>query len=195
MEIRTLCVFCGSNTGANKIYRVAAQSMGRMLVRRGCRLVYGGGSVGLMGVLADTVLKQGGHVTGIIPTALAHKDVLHQGLSETHVTDNMHERKAKMAELSDAFVAMPGGYGTLEEVFEVVTWAQLGLHNKPLGILNTGGYYDGLLDCIDAAVVEGFIKPEHRKLIIVGSEPDALFDALARQQPPTVEKWIRAQGT
>lgn len=195
MEIRSLCVFCGSNRGANRVYSAAAQAMARMLVRRGCRLVYGGGSVGLMGVIADTVLAEGGQVTGVIPSALATKDVIHGGLTETHVTDNMHARKAKMAELSDAFVALPGGYGTLEELFEVVTWGQLGLHNKPLGILNTGGYYDGLLEWIDAAVAESFIKPEHRKLIIAGSEPDALFEALMRHDPPAVEKWIRADET
>jgi uncharacterized protein (TIGR00730 family) len=194
MEIRKLCVFCGSNEGRDPVYRSAAQSLGRMLVRRGVALVYGGGSVGLMGVLADTVLSGGGEVTGVIPTALATKEVQHAGLTHTHVVDNMHARKAMMNELSDGFVALPGGYGTLEELFEVVTWAQLGLHGKPIGLLNVVGYFDGLLGCIDSAVAEGFIRPEHRKLLVSGSEPDALLDALVRHQPPDVEKWIRASS-
>ncbi len=192
MDIKQLCVFCGSSEGTDPVYKSAAQAMGRMLVRRGVGLVYGGGSVGLMGVLADTVLAGGGEVTGVIPTALATKEVQHTGLTHTHVVDNMHRRKALMNELSDGFVAMPGGYGTLEELFEVVTWAQLGLHRKPIGLLNVVGYFDGLLGCIDSAVGEGFIKPEHRKLMVSGSEPDALLDALARHQPPDVEKWILA---
>jgi uncharacterized protein (TIGR00730 family) len=195
MDIRKLCVFCGSSVGNDPVYRSAAQSLGRMLVRRGVGLVYGGGSVGLMGVLADSVLEGGGEVTGVIPSALATKEVQHTGLTETHVVDNMHARKAMMNELSDAFVALPGGYGTLEELFEVVTWAQLGLHDKPIGLLNVVGYFDGLLGCIDSAVAEGFIKPEHRRLLVAGSEPDALLDALTRHQPPHVEKWIRAGET
>ena len=191
MDIKRVCVFCGSSAGKDPVYRLAAQSLGKMLVRRECELVYGGGSVGLMGVLADTVLAEGGRVIGVIPTALATKEVQHTGLTETHVVSNMHARKAKMTELADAFIAMPGGYGTLEELFEVVTWAQLGLHTKPAGLLNVVGYFDGLLGCIDAAVAEGFIHPEHRKLIVTGSEPDALLDALLRHQPPAVEKWIK----
>jgi len=195
MHIKRVCVFCGSSVGKDPVYKAAAQALGRMLVRRECEVVYGGGSVGLMGVLADTVLAAEGRVIGVIPTALATKEVQHAGLTESHVVRNMHERKAKMTSLADAFIAMPGGYGTLEELFEVVTWAQLGLHDKPIGLLNVGGYFDGLLGCIDSAVAEGFIRPEHRKLIISGSEPDALLDALSRHQPPPVEKWIRAEET
>ncbi|HTE06888.1 MAG TPA: TIGR00730 family Rossman fold protein, partial [Planctomycetota bacterium] len=145
MDIRRLCVFCGSSEGNDPVYKAAAQSMGKMLVRRGVGLVYGGGSIGLMGVLADAVLAGGGEVTGVIPSALATKEVQHTGLTHTRVVDNMHARKALMNQLSDGFVAMPGGYGTLEELFEVVTWAQLGLHAKPVGLLNVVGYFDGLL--------------------------------------------------
>jgi uncharacterized protein (TIGR00730 family) len=195
VEIRRVCVFCGSNTGKDPVYRKAAEALGKTLVRRELQLVYGGGSVGLMGVLADTVLEAGGSVTGIIPRALERREVAHAGLTTMHVVDDMHTRKAKMEELADAFIALPGGYGTLEELFEVVTWAQLGLHKKPVGMLNPAGYFDGLLGCIDSAVVEGFIKPEHRRLLVVGAEPDALLDALERHQPPDVEKWIREGET
>jgi hypothetical protein len=195
MEIRRLCVFCGSNSGKDPVYAKAAVALGKTLVRRELELVYGGGSIGLMGILADTVLEAGGRVVGIIPRALARREVAHTGLSEIHLVDDMHTRKARMEELADAFVALPGGYGTLEELFEVVTWAQLGLHRKPVGLLNPAGYFDGLLGCIDSAVAEGFIKPEHRRLLVAGAEPDALLDALARHQPPEVEKWIREGET
>ncbi|MGQ0552736.1 MAG: TIGR00730 family Rossman fold protein [Planctomycetota bacterium] len=192
-EIQRVCVFCGSHEGKDPIYVSAAQSLGKALVRRNWGLVYGGGSVGLMGVIADTVLAAGGEVYGVIPDALARKEIRHEGLTKQFKVPNMHARKAKMTELSDAFIAMPGGYGTLEELFEVITWAQLGLHDKPIGVLNAAGYYDGLLGCIDSAVLEGFIRPEHRKLILSGVEPDALLDGLARHQPPTVEKLIKAE--
>jgi uncharacterized protein (TIGR00730 family) len=190
-EVRRVCVFCGSSVGTHPGYRSAAAAMGRTLVRRGKGLVYGGGRVGLMGVIADAVLEAGGEVIGIIPDSLAVKEIRHDGLTELVVVPNMHARKAKMAELSDAFVAMPGGYGTLEELFEVVTWAQLGLHDKPVALLNVGGYFDGLLGCIDSAVAEGFIKPEDRRLLMSGSEPDALLDALERFEPLPQEKWIK----
>ena len=190
-EVRRVCVFCGSSVGTHPGYRSAAAAMGRTLVRRGKGLVYGGGRVGLMGVIADAVLEAGGEVIGIIPDSLAVKEIRHDGLTELVVVPNMHARKAKMAELSDAFVAMPGGYGTLEELFEVVTWAQLGLHDKPVALLNVGGYFDGLLGCIDSAVAEGFIKPEDRRLLMSGSEPDALLDALERFEPVKQEKWIK----
>jgi uncharacterized protein (TIGR00730 family) len=195
-NLSSVCVFCGSSSGNDPVYRNAAQSFGKALVRRGLGLVYGGGSVGLMGVIADTVLAAGGEVTGIIPDSLATKEIRHDGLTALHVVPNMHARKAKMAELSDAFVALPGGYGTLEELFEVVTWAQLGLHEKPIALLNVGGYFDGLLGCIDSAVAEGFIRPEHRKLLMSGVEPDALIDALARYEAVALPKWIqRAEQT
>ena len=189
--VSRVCVFCGSSTGKHPAYKLAAQSFGRALLRRGKGLVYGGGRVGLMGVIADTVLEGGGEVYGVLPEALATLEVGHEGLTELFLVPNMHARKAKMAELSDAFVAMPGGYGTLEELFEVVTWAQLGLHDKPIALLNVGGYFDGLLGCIDSAVAEGFIRPEQRRVLMSGSEPDALLDALERFEPVEREKWLR----
>jgi uncharacterized protein (TIGR00730 family) len=190
-EARSVCVFCGSNTGTHPSYRSAAGAMGRTLVRRGKGLVYGGGRVGLMGIIADAVLEAGGEVHGIIPESLAAKEIVHEGLTRLEIVPNMHARKARMAAVSDAFVAMPGGYGTLEELFEVVTWAQLGLHDKPVALLNVGGYFDGLLGCIDSAVAEGFIRPEHRRLLMSGSEPDALLDAIDRFEPIPQEKWIK----
>jgi len=190
-NITRVCVFCGSSVGTDPVYKGAAQAFGRALVRRGKGLVYGGGRVGLMGVIADAVLSAGGEVVGIIPEALAAKEIMHEGLTELHVVPNMHLRKAKMAELADAFVAMPGGYGTLEELFEVVTWAQLGLHKKPIALLNVGGYFDGLLGCIDSAVAEGFIRPEQRKLLMAGLEPDGLLDALERYEPVAQQQWIK----
>jgi uncharacterized protein (TIGR00730 family) len=189
--VSRVCVFCGSSTGTHPAYKLAAQSFGRALLRRGKGLVYGGGRVGLMGVIADTVLEGGGEVYGVLPEALAALEVGHEGLTELFLVPNMHARKAKMAELSDAFVAMPGGYGTLEELFEVVTWAQLGLHDKPIALLNVAGYFDGLLGCIDSAVAEGFIRPEQRRVLMSGSEPDALIDALERFEPVEREKWLR----
>jgi uncharacterized protein (TIGR00730 family) len=189
--VSRVCVFCGSSTGKHPAYKLAAQSFGRALVRRGKGLVYGGGRVGLMGVIADTVLEGGGEVYGVLPEKLASLEVGHEGLTELFLVPNMHARKAKMAELSDAFVAMPGGYGTLEELFEVVTWAQLGLHDKPIALLNVAGYFDGLLGCIDSAVAEGFIRPEQRRVLMSGSEPDALLDALERFEPVEREKWLR----
>ena len=190
-QVQRVCIFCGSSTGTHPSYRAAAAAMGRTLVRRGKGLVYGRGRVGLMGVIADAVMEAGGEVLGVIPQSLAQKEIRHDGLTRLEVVPNMHARKAKMAELSDAFVAMPGGYGTLEELFEVVTWAQLGLHEKPIALLNVGGYFDGLLGCIDSAVAEGFIRPEDRRLLMSGSEPDALLDALERFEPAPQEKWIR----
>jgi len=189
--VSRVCVFCGSSTGKHPGYKLAAQSFGRALVRRGKGLVYGGGRVGLMGVIADAVLEAGGEVYGVLPERLAELEVGHEGLTELFLVPNMHARKAKMAELSDAFVAMPGGYGTLEELFEVVTWAQLGLHDKPIALLNVAGYFDGLLGCIDSAVAEGFIRPEQRRVLMSGSEPDALLDALERFEPVEREKWLR----
>ena len=190
-KVARVCVFCGSSTGKHPGYKLAAQAFGRALVRRGQSLVYGGGRVGLMGVIADTVLDGGGEVRGVLPESLAGKEIGHDGLTELIVVPNMHARKARMAELSDAFVALPGGYGTLEELFEVVTWAQLGLHEKPIALLNVGGYFDGLLGCIDSAVAEGFIRPEQRRVIMSSSEPDALLDALERFEPIEAVKWLR----
>jgi uncharacterized protein (TIGR00730 family) len=171
-----ICVFTGSKTGKRSEYRAAARQAARQLVERGYGLVYGGGNVGLMGVIADAVLERGGHVTGVIPDALVSQEVAHRGLSELRVVQSMHERKAVMADLSDGFIAMPGGIGTMEEFFEVLSWAQLGLHDKPCGLLNIGEYYDHLIRFMNHAVDQEFLKPKHRALLIVEEEPSRLLD-------------------
>ena len=181
-----ICVFTGSRHGARTDYADAAKQLGRELVARSYGLVYGGGNVGLMTVIADTVLELNGHVTGVIPDSLVSKEVAHQGLTDLRVVQSMHERKALMAELSDGFIAMPGGIGTMEEFFEVLSWAQLGIHEKPCALLNVCGYYDPLIQFLDRAVTEDFIKPKHRALLIVESEPAKLLDRFAtlpRSQP------------
>ena len=171
-----ICVFTGSRRGTRAEYAEAAAQVGRELVTRGYGLVYGGGDIGLMEVVADAVLQQHGHVIGVIPAALVNKEVAHRGLSELRVVQSMHERKAIMAELSHGFIAMPGGIGTMEEFFEVLSWAQLGLHNKPCGLLNVCGYYRALVDFMDYAVEQGFLKPKHRALLIVEEQAGALLD-------------------
>jgi uncharacterized protein (TIGR00730 family) len=171
-----ICVFTGSQSGARAEYADAARQMSRELVERGYGVVYGGGNVGLMAVIADAVLERGGHVTGVIPDTLVSQEVAHRGLSELRVVQSMHERKAMMAELSDGFIAMPGGIGTMEEFFEVLSWAQLGLHDKPCGLLNIGGYYDHLIRFMNHAVDQQFLKPKHRALLIVEEEPTQLLD-------------------
>jgi uncharacterized protein (TIGR00730 family) len=178
--MRKICVFTGSRQGLCPEYAGAAKQLGRELVARGYGLVYGGGKVGLMTVIADTVLELKGHVTGVIPSSLVSKEVAHLGLSDLRVVDSMHERKALMAELSDGFIAMPGGIGTMEELFEVLSWAQLGLHDKPCALLNVAGYYDPLIQFIDHAVAQDFIKPKHRALLIVDSDPGSLLDRFAK---------------
>src|SRR5687767_7337777 len=193
--MRRLCVFCGSSVGNQPAYAEAAQTMGALLAKRGIGLVYGGGNVGLMGVVADAVMAQGGEVIGVIPQALADREIAHAGITELHVVDSMHTRKAMMAELSDGFVAMPGGVGTFEEFFEVVTWTQLGLHRKPCGLLNVSAFYTPLAAFIDQAVSEGFIKPVHRAAIVVDSDPERLLDSLATVELPTVPKWIGREET
>ena len=175
-----ICVFTGSRHGARSEYAEAARRLGRELVARGYGLVYGGGKVGLMTVIADTVLELKGHVTGVIPSSLVSKEVAHLGLTALRVVDSMHERKALMAELSDGFIAMPGGIGTMEELFEVLSWAQLGLHEKPCALLNVAGYYDPLIQFLDRAVEQDFIKAKHRALLIVESDPGALLDGFAK---------------
>mgnify|MGYP001426154159 CR=1 FL=1 len=175
-----ICVFTGSRSGLRPEYAEAARRLGRELVARGYGLVYGGGNVGLMTVIADTVLELKGHVTGVIPNSLVSKEVAHLGLTALRVVDSMHERKALMAELSDGFIAMPGGIGTMEEFFEVLSWAQLGLHDKPCALLNIAGYYDPLIQFLDHAVSEDFIKPKHRALLVVASEPSRLLDRFAK---------------
>jgi uncharacterized protein (TIGR00730 family) len=188
--MKRICVFTGSTPGARTDYADAAQELGRLLVARGHGLVYGGGRVGLMGVIADAALANGGNVIGVIPEALAAKEIAHSRLTELRVVHSMHERKAIMAELSDAFIALPGGLGTLEEFFEVITWAQLGLHAKPVGIMNVSGYFDPLFAFLDRAVDERFVKVEHRAMIIMAHSPADLLDRLQSYKPPQVEKWI-----
>ena len=173
-----ICVFTGSRQGSRPEYSEAARQLGRALVERHYGLVYGGGNVGLMSVIADTVLGLGGHVTGVIPDSLVSKEVAHRGLSDLRIVQSMHERKAVMAELSDGFIAMAGGIGTMEEFFEVLSWAQLGIHRKPCGLLNTGGYYEHLIKFLDDAVDQGFLKPKHRSLLIVANEPAEMLNRL-----------------
>lgn len=184
-----MCVFCGSNSGTRPAYVEAARRMAGALVRRGIGLVYGGGRVGLMGTIADAVLSAGGEVIGVIPEALLAREVGHRALTELRVVASMHERKAMMADLSDAFVALPGGYGTFEEFCEVLTWSQLGIHRKACGLLNVGGYYDGLLALFDHAVEEGFVRPPHRSLVVESSDPDSILDMLENFSWPQTEKW------
>jgi len=171
-----ICVFTGSSSGIRPEYAEAARRMSCELVARGFGLVYGGGNVGLMAVVADAVLERGGHVTGVIPDALVSQEVAHQGLSELRVVQSMHERKAVMADLSDGFIALPGGIGTMEEFFEILSWAQLAIHQKPCGLLNVSGYYQRIVHFLDYAVDEGFLKPKHRALLIVEEEPARLLD-------------------
>jgi uncharacterized protein (TIGR00730 family) len=192
-ESMQICVFCGSQAGARDDYRAQAIELGELLVRQGHALVFGGGRVGLMGVVADAVLAAGGEVVGVIPEQLATKELLHTGVTVMHRVNSMHERKAKMAELADAFIALPGGYGTLEELLEVITWAQLGIHRKPIGLLNTVGYFDGLLTMIDRAIADGFIKPEHRKLIVEADSPGALLEQLPGHELPPTRRWVRPE--
>jgi uncharacterized protein (TIGR00730 family) len=188
--LRRVCVFTGSSPGRRPSYRDAAADLGRVLAARGLGVVYGGARVGLMGVLADATLAAGGQVIGIIPDALVAKEVAHAGLSDLRVVESMHERKALMVELSDAFVALPGGFGTLDELFEMLTWAQLGLHGKPCGLLDVEGYFDHLLAFLEHCVGEGFVRREHAALVSVASSPAALLDKLAGPRPPAVAKWI-----
>lgn len=176
--------------GQRPVYQLTAQAMGEALDRRGLGLVYGGGNVGLMGTVADAVLAAGGQAIGVIPEFLVAKEIAHTGLSKLHIVGSMHDRKALMADLSDGFIALPGGYGTLEEFCEVLTWAQLGLHQKPNGLLNIEGYYDPLLQLFDRAVQEAFLKPQLRQLVLQATEPDQLLDQMADYTPQPVDKWI-----
>ncbi len=193
--LRSVCVYCGSSMGTKEVYRHAAESMGRELVSRGLRLVYGAGSVGLMGVLARTVYERGGDVLGIIPDVLAPREVAGESIGETVVVESMHERKALMARESDAFVAMPGGYGTMDELFEAITWGQIGIQRKPIGLYNVNGYFDYLLLWVDAAVKEGFIRPHHRQLFIVSDDASTLLEKLALHEPPPGVVKLPGNGT
>jgi len=193
--VKSICVFAGSSAGRSEAYTIAARELGRALVERHISLIYGGARVGLMGALADAVLDGGGHVTGIIPEALVAKEVAHAGLSDLRVVRSMHERKAMMAELAGGFIALPGGWGTLEELFEVLTWAQLGIHQKPCGLLNVSGYFDRLLSFVDHTIEEGFLKREYGAMIAVSDSPRALLDKFAGYRPPAVHKWIEPAET
>jgi uncharacterized protein (TIGR00730 family) len=189
--MRRVCVFCGSSAGGRPVYAESARELGRLLAARGLGLVFGGGHVGLMGVLADAVLGAGGEVVGVIPQALVDKELAHAGLTELHVVETMHQRKALMADLADGFAALPGGYGTADELFEILTWAQLGIHGKPVGLLNVAGFFDPLLAWVDGAVAEGFVRPQHRELIIARRNPSELLEALPRYgPPPETSKWV-----
>jgi uncharacterized protein (TIGR00730 family) len=191
--MRRVCVYAGSNPGNDPLYADAARGFAAELARRGIGLVYGGGKVGLMGVLADTILEHGGEAIGVMPQALIDREIGHPGLTELTIVGSMHERKAQMADLSDAFVAVPGGIGTLEELIEVYTWSQLGIHQKPCGVLNVVGYYDHLARFLDHAVERGFLKPEHRAVLTVADDPADLLDRLAAFRPPGVEKWTELE--
>ncbi len=188
--MKRICVFAGSNAGARPEYRAAAEELGRALAGRGIGVVYGGARVGLMGTLADAALAAGGEVIGVIPEALVRKEVAHDSLTELRVVGSMHERKAVMADLADGFTALPGGWGTLDELFEVLTWAQLGLHRKPCGLLNVAGYFDGLLAFITHSIEEGFVMREYRGMISVAASAEALLDLLGTYEAPRVEKWV-----
>jgi hypothetical protein len=191
--VHSVCVFTGSSPGARPAYAEAARALGAELAGRGLRLVYGGASVGLMGAVADAALAAGGEVVGVIPQHLVDREVAHTGLTDLRVTGSMHERKALMAELSSAFVALPGGFGTLEELFEVLTWSQLGLHAKPCGLLDVAGYWAPLRAFADHSVAEGFVRPAHRELLLAGTDPAALLDDLAAWRPAAVPKWTSGE--
>jgi hypothetical protein len=182
--MRRICVFCGSANGTRAVYVEAARALARALVRRGMGVVYGGGSVGLMGVLADAALAAGGEVVGVIPRGLASRELAHAGLARMHVVESMHERKALMASLADGFVALPGGLGTLEETLEVLTWSQLGIHRKPVGLLNAARYWDELIRLLSHAATEGFVRREHLGLLLFDDTADGLLDAMASWSPP-----------
>lgn len=190
--MNSLCVFCGSNPGASPEYAEAAVRLGGILARRGIRIVYGAGRVGLMGVVADAALAAGGEVIGVIPEALAKREVAHDRLTSLEIVDSMHERKARMSELADGFIALPGGIGTLEEWFEVWTWSQLGFQPKPCALLNVAGYYDHLLAFLDHVTGEGFLSPVHRGMALVDDDPERLLDRLAVWRSPSLPKWIDA---
>ena len=187
--MRRICVYCGSNPGVRPEYADAAKQLADVLVRHELELVYGGADKGIMGIIADAVLEQGGNVHGVIPQMLMEKEIAHQGLTELHVVASMHARKTMMAALSDGFIAMPGGYGTLEEIVEIVTWGQLRFHDKPCGLLNVGGFFDQLLAYLDHANAEGFLRRENRDMLLVDSDPAGLVQQFERYAAPHVEKW------
>lgn len=188
--MKRICVFCGSSKGFQPVYAETARALGTVLASQGVGLVYGGGNVGLMGIVADAVMERGGTVIGVIPEALVNRELAHRDVTELVVVRSMHERKARMAELSDGFIALPGGYGTFEEFCEIITWAQLGMHRKPCAILNVQRYYDPLLTLFDRAVAEGFVYPSNRRLVIQETDPVRLLDLMKTYTPPQTETWI-----
>lgn len=193
--MKRICVYCGSNPGRLPDYRESARQLGHELAARGLGLVYGGASVGVMGAVADAVLERGGNAIGVIPRSLATREVAHSRLDELIVVDSMHARKAQMAELSDGFIALPGGWGTIEEIFEMLTWAQLGFHEKPCGLLNIASYYDHLFAFLEEAVRQQFVKEEYRPMIMMDEAPDLLLDRFSAYRAPKVRKWIGAEET
>lgn len=195
MDLKRICVYCGSSEGRNAAYAVAAERLGRLLARQDIGLVYGGANVGLMRILADGAMDAGGEAIGVMPKALVEKEKAHKGLSKLHVVASMHERKALMAELSDGFIALPGGAGTMDELFEVWTWGQLGFHRKPCGLLNVATYYDPLAVFLDHAVTEGFVKDLHRDMLVIAKTPEEMLDRFRAYAPPVVEKWIQRNET
>jgi uncharacterized protein (TIGR00730 family) len=190
-----LCVFCGSSTGADPAFRRAAETLGAALVRQDITLVYGGGNIGLMGVIADRVMQAGGRVIGVIPRQLLDKELAHHGITDLRVVGSMHERKALMAELAEGFIALPGGYGTIEEFSEVLTWSQLGLHAKPMGLLNVSGYFDHFLRFLDHAVDVQLLRPEHRRLVLESDDAQQLLQDMHEWQAPSLPKWIQPNET
>jgi len=188
--MRSVCVFCGSNPGGDPAYRAAAVALGEHLARAGVRVVFGGGAIGLMGVVAAAAMGAGGEVIGVIPAALDRREIANRAVTELHIVETMHERKAMMAELSDGFVALPGGLGTFEELFEVWTWAQLGIHDKPVGLLNVANFYDPLLAFLAHAVDAGFLRRQHLDLLTADTDPTRLIDRMRAHRPPPVEKWL-----
>lgn len=193
--MKSICVYCGSSIGNSTILAAAARELGQTLANAKLELIYGGGRVGLMGVLADAVLEAGGRVQGVIPQALADREVAHAGLTQLHIVDTMHQRKAMMAELSDGFIALPGGLGTFEELFEIWTWAQLGMHTKPIGLLNVASYFDLLLQFLDHATSQQLLKPVHRNLLLVSNRPDTLLSQMQSAAPVKTPQWIDANQT
>lgn len=190
MRIKNICVYCGSSPGKNPAYLLAAERLAKVMCDRDIGLVYGGAAIGVMGAVADAVLEGGGEAVGIIPKSLAVKEVAHSNLTQLHVVASMHERKAMMAELADGFIALPGGWGTLEEIFEILTWAQLGFHHKPCGLLNVEGYYDGLISFLDNTIEQQFVNELCRPMLMKASKPAALLDQFAEYRAPRVRKWM-----
>ncbi|GAB3238701.1 TIGR00730 family Rossman fold protein [Hymenobacter seoulensis] len=193
--MKSVAVYCGASSGTNEQFTQQAQAMGQALAERNFTLVYGGGRVGLMGAIADSVLQHGGNAIGVIPDFLADKELAHTGLTQLHIVKSMHERKLMMADLAEGFVAMPGGYGTLEELFEVLTWGQLGLHRKPIGVLNVEGYYNHLLRALDHMADEGLLRRENRNQLLSNPNPHGLLDEMLAYQPIALEKWLTPRTT